>query len=366
MTFALLAIQVSVLLGLWIEGYSPFELQLGLDHDLLKPWGANHGPLTANGEGWRLLTAVFIPANVAQLLVNSWALWGLGRFLEPLAGGFALGFVFVLCGFAGNVSALVWDPGAITAGAAPAILGLVAAGAALLLRRRGAESRSIVSKSTVSESTAPQGAVKQHRLSLLAFLAFNVGGELLQNRFVFAAYLGGATTGFLAGLVLGWHWAGDEDQVRTARAGVLAFAAIVLALVTPLLMPQVDNIDTLYSELVEVENKAVEIYEKARRSREQGRLEDVEVANIIEDGILSYWREMSEKFEALRHVPPRDVDRFAAIEEYLRRREEAWHTLADGLRRGDQELIDTAAQKAAEADEAATTIDTAAGPENKK
>ncbi len=366
-TIALVAIPLAVLLALWTQGISPFELRLGVDHELLKPWGANFGPLTANRGGWRLVTAVFVPANIAQLLINAWAIWGLGRFLERLVGSFAFVVLFVLCGFAGTLSALIWSPGAITVGSAPAVLGLVAAGAAIALRCRVAASRDTLPGHTVpggpvSRITVPRGAANQYRLGLLTFLAFNAGGELMQGCLVFAAYLGAAAAGFVSGLVLSRPWRGDERQARAARGATLAFAAVVSALVAPLLTPSVDDVDALYFELVDVEHKAVEIYQKAKQSRERGRLNDVEVANIIEDGILPYWREMSERFAALHHVLPRDVERLAAIKEYLRRRDDAWQTLADGLRQGDQELIDTAARKTAEADKAADAITSASGP----
>ncbi|HUY31608.1 MAG TPA: rhomboid family intramembrane serine protease [Pirellulales bacterium] len=349
-TIALLAIPLAVLLTLWTQGFSPFEFRLPVDLELLKSRGANFGPLTANGEGgWRLLAAVFIPANLAQFLFNSWALWGMGRFMERLIGGFALGVLFLLCGFAGNFSALLWDPGAITVGAAPAVLGLVAAGAAFLLRSRGTVSR---------------GAVKRYRLSLFAFLAFNVGGELMQDCLVFAAYLGGAATGFLAGLLLGWRLTDDDGPRRTSRAGFLALAAVGSALFAPLLAPKVDNVDAWYLELVAVDEKAVEIYAKATENLEQGRQGEVKLSNIIEDGILPYWREMSERFAAMKHVPRRDVKRLEAIREYIRRRDEAWQTLADGLRQGDRGLIDGAKRKQVQADEAAKAIASAGGPEN--
>ena len=368
-TIALVAIPLAVLLAVWTQGVSPFELRLGVNHERLKPWGANYGPSTANGEGWRLLSAVFIPANVAQFLVNAWALWGLGRFLERLVGGFAFGVLFVLCGFAGNLSALIWNPAAVIAGAAPAILGLVAAGAAIFLCSRGAVSQGAMSQGAVSQIAVSQGAaprevVKRFRLSLFTFLAFNAGGELMQDCLVFAAYLGAAATGFVSGLVLGWPLSGVEGQSRAVRGGFLAFTAVVSALLAPTLTPRVDNVDALYFELVDVEHKAVEIYEMAKAGREQGRLNDVELANIIEDEVLPYWREMSERFAALHHVLPHDVKRLAAIKEYLKRRDDAWQTLADGLRRGDHELIDSAIQKAAEADEAAAAIGTAARPGN--
>jgi rhomboid protease GluP len=341
-TAGLVAIPCGVLLVLSINSVNPLDLRLAADLAALKPWGASFGPLTANGEGWRLVTAVFMPVNLVQCLINALALWRLGQFLERVIGGFALAVLFVLCGFVGNLAALVWDSGSVTAGMAPAIVGLVAAAVAFQVRCRG---------------TIPRAAARRFRLVLAAFLAFNVGGELLQGCLVLQAYAGAAATGFLAGLLLGRPVTSAADPTRAARTGILAFATIIVALVAPMFTPRVDNLDALYGELARVDDRSQEIYDDARISRDAGRLKDEATANIIEEDILPYWREMSSVFDRLKHPLPRDVERLARIKRYARLRDEAWQTLADGLRQGSADLIDAAATTMAQADEAAKSLE---------
>jgi membrane associated rhomboid family serine protease len=40
----------------------------------------------AAGEYWRLLTPIFVHGNLLHVLVNTFAVWNLGRFAEPRLG----------------------------------------------------------------------------------------------------------------------------------------------------------------------------------------------------------------------------------------------------------------------------------------
>src|SRR5215210_138426 len=56
------------------------------DPQTLVAWGANHGPLTTNGQWWRLVTSLFVPAGFFELLIDVACLVQLGIILERLLG----------------------------------------------------------------------------------------------------------------------------------------------------------------------------------------------------------------------------------------------------------------------------------------
>jgi membrane associated rhomboid family serine protease len=59
-TFALIAINIVIFMGMVIGGVYPFQPT----PDSLLAWGADYGPLTTQGQWWRLFTAMFAHAGV--------------------------------------------------------------------------------------------------------------------------------------------------------------------------------------------------------------------------------------------------------------------------------------------------------------
>ena len=67
--------------------------------------GRGPGPLTTNGEWWRLVTASFVHTGLFHLLVNVAVLCQLGAVLERLAGRPTFTAVYISAGvFAGLIS----------------------------------------------------------------------------------------------------------------------------------------------------------------------------------------------------------------------------------------------------------------------
>jgi membrane associated rhomboid family serine protease len=88
----------------------------------------------AQGEYYRLVTAMFIHYGPFHLLMNMWALWILGRQLEAALGPLRFATVYFVAGLGSSVAAYVFSPSSATAGASGAILGLF--GALLVVMRR--------------------------------------------------------------------------------------------------------------------------------------------------------------------------------------------------------------------------------------
>jgi membrane associated rhomboid family serine protease len=78
----------------------------------------------AEGEWYRLVTGGFLHGSLLHLGFNMFALWILGRSLEPNVGRVPYGAVYVASLLAGSLGVMVLDPGALTVGASGAVFGL--------------------------------------------------------------------------------------------------------------------------------------------------------------------------------------------------------------------------------------------------
>ncbi len=90
----------------------------------------------ADGEFYRLFTAMFLHYGVLHLLLNMWALWIFGRALEAALGPARFLALYLLAGLGGNVAAYLFQPEALTAGASTAVYGLFGALFVVLKRLR--------------------------------------------------------------------------------------------------------------------------------------------------------------------------------------------------------------------------------------
>jgi len=164
-----------VIMGL---GFMSFKGQ-----DLLR-WGANYGPLTKDGEWWRLLTNTFLHGGLMHVLNNIYGLLFVGIFLEPLLGRIRYLAIYVLTGILASLSSIWWHEATVSVGASGAIFGLYGVFLALLLMK-----------------VYPADFAKSFLISTSLFIGFNLlmgltGG--IDN----AAHIGGLLSGFIIGFIL--------------------------------------------------------------------------------------------------------------------------------------------------------------------
>lgn len=92
----------------------------------LYPNGELHG--VADGEWYRLVTAMFLHYGILHLLLNMMLVAQLGRYLEGQLGPLRFAALYMLAGIGGNVTAYVFQaPNQPSAGASTATFGLIIA-----------------------------------------------------------------------------------------------------------------------------------------------------------------------------------------------------------------------------------------------
>ena len=117
-TFGLIGFTALVFLGQMLSQ------QLLSGSDLVLYYGAKDNAAIASGELWRLLTPVFVHANLLHIFVNMYSLYAIGPAVERYFGAVRFLAFYLLSGIAGVVLSLAMSPNP-SVGASGAIFGLL-------------------------------------------------------------------------------------------------------------------------------------------------------------------------------------------------------------------------------------------------
>jgi rhomboid protease GluP len=94
------------------------------DSNYLISWGADYGPLTLDGQFWRLLTSTFLHFNLIHITGNMGCLFYWGSVTERAMGSRLFFLSYCLCGVLGSLASVLANPQAVSAGASGAIAGV--------------------------------------------------------------------------------------------------------------------------------------------------------------------------------------------------------------------------------------------------
>lgn len=207
-TKTLIVINTLVYVAMVATGVSPFEPATG---QLLK-WGANWGPLSLDGQPWRMLTSNYVHVGILHIGLNMWCLWNLGLLAEHVFDGWAYALIYTICGIGGSIASLTWHPLVTGAGASGAVFGLAGALiAALYLGHMGGRQ-------------ALRGTIKSLVLFAVYNLAFGAAIPGIDN----SAHIGGLVTGLALGAVMAKHLTELPDARAAWQRKMFVAAAVVL------------------------------------------------------------------------------------------------------------------------------------------
>ncbi len=178
-TYVLLAVNILVFAAAQQAG-------AGDDPEVLLDYGAMFSPLIADGQYWRLFTAMFLHADVPHILFNGLGLLLFGSIVERTYGHLRFGVIYVIAGLAGSVLSFGMNSIAIGAGASGAIFGVLGALGAFFAAQRD----------TI-------GAPARINLAVVAVMAgVSLAYGLVTPRIDNWAHLGGLMGGAAMGLAL--------------------------------------------------------------------------------------------------------------------------------------------------------------------
>src|SRR5579872_2276684 len=122
-TTGLIGLNAVVFLIMVLRGVSPL---LPSPQDAIA-FGADYGPLTLNGQWWRLVTSMFVHFGIIHTGLNMWCLWNLGRAAKHLMGRVPYFLAYFVSGIFSSIASVYWHPMGASAGASGAIFGMAGA-----------------------------------------------------------------------------------------------------------------------------------------------------------------------------------------------------------------------------------------------
>jgi membrane associated rhomboid family serine protease len=175
-TFVLIALNVAAFLAEIASGHGG----LGAGHSTVAVNFGLFGPFVAEGEWYRLVTSGFLHNDLIHIGFNMFALYFLGRLLEPAIGTVRFVAVYVASLLGGAFGALLLNPNALTIGASGAVFGIFGA-AFVIARRRG---------------------VDDVARSIGVILLLNLAISFTNPRISLGGHLGGLAAGLLCALAI--------------------------------------------------------------------------------------------------------------------------------------------------------------------
>ena len=271
-TPAIVAINVLVFVVMVASGVDAFNPTA----QSVEAWGADYGPKTMNGQWWRMATCMFLHFGILHLAFNMWVLWDPGKLVERLVGNVGFVILYFVCGLAGSIASLAWNPHVVSAGASGAVLGVAGALLGFMARRR---------------DTIPHAVLKQVRGSLTAFLVYNLVFGAAAEEIDHAAHLGGLVAGVACGLLLSQPLSSQMLAHRPRRNMLLsAIGSAALLLACAALPDPPPDIDAEFEDVIKMEEDALETHRLLFRRLQRGAISDPEAAARIEHDILPPWQ----------------------------------------------------------------------------
>lgn len=175
--------------------------------------GASWGPAVARGEVWRLITPVFLHANLTHLLFNIFFQLRMGFGMEKQFGRNKMMLIYFVCGVFGNLMSISADPFKLAVGASTAGFGLIGVWLAEILL-----------------SWEILGPARERTIIWIVFMLVSVTtmSTMTPNMDLWG-HLGGALGGFLLSIIISDMKESDRPdwypQVRAAAA--VGFALFV-------------------------------------------------------------------------------------------------------------------------------------------
>lgn len=323
-THALVAANVIVFVAMLADGAGFLESNSAVH----LRWGANFGPLTKDGQWWRLLACTFLHFGVLHIAMNLWALWGAGRLAERLYGNGTFLVLYLFAGLTGSFASLLWNADrVVSAGASGAIFGVYGALAAYVLRQPG---------------SVPTSVLNSLKGSTIAFIVYAVVLGAAVSAIDNAAHVGGLVGGFAFACLVARPL--DPRPPLSLARGAMACAAGALALAAlyALVPPPAYSYSAQQAAVAAIQQFARDEEDLAAKAtalvndRKEGRISDRQLGEAIEKDLMPGWNAAHARFVGItldEQAPA--AEKLRSLTELVGVRREMFAEYAVGLRTGE-------------------------------
>jgi membrane associated rhomboid family serine protease len=287
------------------------------DPETIVGWGGSLGPLTTNGEWWRLETSLFVHSGWIQLFISILGLLQVGLLLEAFVGRFIFAATFLIAGTLASLVNLSAHQARVGYGASGAIFGAYGLLGACL----------IWSTFHRSSLAIPKTTLKRLVPAAVLFFLYSLASDSLSA----AADVTALASGVICGLVTMVGTADPRPQTR--RVSAVIAAAVVGAVLSAIPLRAIADVRPELDRLVSEEDRTVSIYQAADKKFRDRRITADALAELIDRTILPELHASDERLKAIRKVPPEHQHLVDDAETYVRLRAESWQLRAQGLRR---------------------------------
>ena len=329
-TMALIGINVALYIAM-LAGMAAHGVSLSNPPaDSFIAWGADFGPLTTNGQWWRVITAAFLHFNILHIGMNMYCLFMIGGFAEKVFGRAEYAFLYLLAGIAGNLASLFWHPVLISGGASGAVFGVYGAVLGFVVAQGG--------------KVIPKPRVRHLVKQTAIFLGLNLAYGLAVRGVDVAAHVGGLITGILLGAAFARVQLLEETGRRTLMAAVTAVTAAAICVGLGFRIPRIDDLRAELERLAKLEPATLKIVTDTAAKLASRSISRDQYKETMDSQALAPWNSEREKLMKLR-VPKEQQPVVDRIAEFMGLRAEAWQLREQFVMTGNAAALMQAAQK---------------------
>lgn len=319
-TIALIALNLAIYLwSLTLGAGSPGGANLS-------ELGGNLGPVTVQGEWWRLMSAIFLHSGLMHVGMNMLALWEAGRVTERLFGhGRYLG-AYLTAGLLASITSINWQQDVLSIGASGAVFGIYGVLLAALALRR---------------DLLPPSVTRRLRNGAIVFVAYAFLNTLGRTGIDHAAHVGG----LFAGMALGAILVLPRAKAMVAVAATCCVAVLGLWRAQTVNAPYADEaafrgyLPVLAREEVKLNRRLNELLMQA------DVLGAIVVADKIDREVVAGWKAIGERLAGLSRLGPKFRELRDPLNRYAELQAEALTMVSVSFRSDDQGLAQLAGER---------------------